>query len=293
MASNLNVELSDTLFEHGQSLEYANCEKKEIQVYELLTKMGFECTPTFYGSKIDEQAEIYVLFMERLERSNMLLFNSENNPESWSKELVLKAIHAIHAIHKEFVTSGSKEQLSSVVSFEPVKAIELYRQFNRLNAKDYEYLNWADSFHYLDTVLEDWKRSTPVKKSVLTLVHNDYNPRNVGVRLDGSICMYDWELASFNIPQRDVFEFLAFTLSEDFSSSDLTEILAEHYRLLKELNSENYSYQDYLHDFKLAGDEFLLTRVSFYLAGSTLVHYPFINRVFEVSLKMIQFIQNV
>ncbi|MCX8487458.1 MAG: hypothetical protein ORN53_09880, partial [Crocinitomicaceae bacterium] len=63
--------------------------------------------------------------------------------------------------------------------------------------------------------------------------------------------------------------------------------------LLKELNSENYSYQDYLQDFKLAGDEFLLTRVSFYLAGSTLVHYPFINRVFEVSLKMIQFIQNV
>jgi hydroxymethylglutaryl-CoA reductase (NADPH) len=293
MASNLNVELSDTLFEHGQSLEYTNCEKKEIQVYELLAKMGFECTPAFYGAKIEEKAETYLLFMERLEPAKMLLFNSENNPESWSKKLILTAIHAIHKIHAAFVTSDSKEQLSSVVSFEPVKALELYRQFNRLNAKDYAYLNWTDSFHYLDTVLEDWKRSTPVKKSVLTLVHNDYNPRNVGVRLDGSICMYDWELASFNIPQRDVFEFLAFTLSEDFSSSDLTEILAEHYLLLKELNSENYSYQDYLQDFKLAGDEFLLTRVSFYLAGSTLVHYPFINRVFEVSLKMIQFIQNV
>jgi hydroxymethylglutaryl-CoA reductase (NADPH) len=108
-----------------------------------------------------------------------------------------------------------------------------------------------------------------------------------------AVCIYDWELASFNIPQRDVFEFLAFTLSEDFSSSDLTEILSEHFLLVKEMNSQNYTYQDYLHDFKLAGDEFILTRVSFYMAGSTLVHYPFINRVFDVSFKMIQFIQNV
>jgi hydroxymethylglutaryl-CoA reductase (NADPH) len=145
-----------------------------------------------------------------------------------------------------------------------------------------------DSFQYLDSVLDQWTEEMPVKKSKLTLVHNDFNPRNVGVRLDGRLCIYDWELASYNIPQRDVFEFLAFTLVEDFTSSELESVLKQHFHLMKEWNDTTYSYQDYLDDFKIAGDEFLLTRVSFYLAGSTLVHYPFINRVFAVALKMIQ-----
>jgi hydroxymethylglutaryl-CoA reductase (NADPH) len=288
MASNLNVQLSDTLFEHRQYLEYANCEQKEIQVYHALTNLTNPSIPSFYGAKIDEQAEIYLLFMERLDAGNMLLFNSENHPDKWTEQLKMNAIQAIHDIHTTFVNDAAKGNVPAVVVFDPSKALELYRQFNRLNAKDYEWLNMEDSFQYLDSVLDQWTEEMPVKKSKLTLVHNDFNPRNVGVRLDGRLCIYDWELASYNIPQRDVFEFLAFTLVEDFTSTELESVLKQHYHLMKEWNDTTYSYQDYLDDFKIAGDEFLLTRVSFYLAGSTLVHYPFINRVFAVALKMIQ-----
>ena len=288
MASNLNVQLSDTLFEHRQYLEYANCEQKEIQVYHALTNLTNPSIPSFYGAKIDEQAEIYLLFMERLDAGNMLLFNSENHPDKWTEQLKMNAIQAIHDIHTTFVNDAAKGNVPAVVVFDPSKALELYRQFNRLNAKDYEWLNMEDSFQYLDSVLDQWTEEMPVKKSKLTLVHNDFNPRNVGVRLDGRLCIYDWELASYNIPQRDVFEFLAFTLVEDFTSTELESVLKQHYHLMKEWNDTTYSYQDYLDDFKIAGDEFLLTRVSFYLAGSTLVHYPFINRVFTVALKMIQ-----
>lgn len=288
MASNLNVQLSDTLFEHRQYLEYANCEQKEIQVYHALTNLTNPSIPSFYGAKIDEQAEIYLLFMERLDAGNMLLFNSENHPDKWTEQLKMNAIQAIHDIHTTFVNDAAKGNVPSVVVFDPSKALELYRQFNRLNAKDYEWLNMEDSFQYLDSVLDQWTEEMPVKKSKLTLVHNDFNPRNVGVRLDGRLCIYDWELASYNIPQRDVFEFLAFTLVEDFTSSELESVLKQHFHMMKEWNDTTYSYQDYLDDFKIAGDEFLLTRVSFYLAGSTLVHYPFINRVFAVALKMIQ-----
>jgi hydroxymethylglutaryl-CoA reductase (NADPH) len=288
MASNLNVQLSDTLFEHRQYLEYANCEQKEIQVYHALTNLANPSIPSFYGTKIDEQAEIYLLFMERLDAANMLLFNSENHPEKWTEQLKMNAIQAIHDIHTTFMNDDAKGNVPAVVVFDPSKALELYRQFNRLNAKDYEWLNMEDSFQYLDSVLDQWTEEMPVKKSKLTLVHNDFNPRNVGVRLDGRLCIYDWELASYNIPQRDVFEFLAFTLLEDFTTTELESVLKQHFHLMKEWNDTTYSYQNYLDDFKIAGDEFLLTRVSFYLAGSTLVHYPFINRVFAVALKMIQ-----
>jgi hydroxymethylglutaryl-CoA reductase (NADPH) len=269
-------------------LEYANCEQKEIQVYHALTNLGHPSIPSFYGAKIDEQAEIYLLFMERLDAAKMLLFNSENHPEKWTEQLKMNAIQAIHAIHTTFVNDDAKGYVPAVAVFDPSKALELYRQFNRLNAKDYEFLNIEASFQYLDSVLDQWTEEMPVKKSKLTLVHNDFNPRNVSVRLDGRLCIYDWELASYNIPQRDVFEFLAFTLVEDFTFSELENVLKQHFHLMKEWNDTAYSYQDYLDDFKIAGDEFLLTRVSFYMAGSTLVHYPFINRVFTVALKMIQ-----
>jgi hypothetical protein len=93
-------------------------------------------------------------------------------------------------------------------------------------------------------------------------------------------------LAILNIPQRDIFEFLAFSLPFDFLPSQLEDLLKQHWPLVQELNVD-YSWQDYRHDFKLAGDEFLISRVCFYLAGSTLVNYPFIERVFKVSFKML------
>ena len=51
-----------------------------------------------------------------------------------------------------------------------------------------------------------------------TLIHNDFNPRNIAIRRgDGvpRLCAFDWELATVGAPQRDVAEFLCFTLPPD------------------------------------------------------------------------------
>ena len=53
-----------------------------------------------------------------------------------------------------------------------------------------------------------------------TLIHNDCNPRNICLRksplqVSGescSLCLYDWELAAIDVPQRDLAEFLTFVL---------------------------------------------------------------------------------
>lgn len=58
----------------------------------------------------------------------------------------------------------------------------------------------------------------------MTLIHNDCNPRNMCLRKPSApagadrysssscrLCLYDWELATLDTPQRDVIEFLAFT----------------------------------------------------------------------------------
>ncbi|MFM6935328.1 MAG: phosphotransferase [Flavobacteriales bacterium] len=284
MASNLNVQLSDTLFEHREFLEYAHCEVKEIEVYSALSDLKCSFIPAFYGSTIDEKREIHLFFMERLDASKMTLFNSENHPDAWTVEAKLKVINAIHSIHRLFSSEEMKKRVSAVQIFDPLKGIELYRQFTQLNGKDYEGRDLENEFQYMEAVLRDWN---PSKKANFTLVHTDFNPRNVALRSDGNPCFYDWELATLNIPQRDVFEFLAFTFEADFSMEELRTILRQHYDMMLEINDSSYSFSDYIDDFIVSGDEFLLTRVNFYLAGSTLVHYPFIVRVLKNAVRMI------
>lgn len=287
MASNLNVLLSDTLFEHRQLLEYFDCEKKEIEVYELLTELGCQNIPQYYGSIVDSSREIYLFFMEKLDSAKMLLFNSENSPELWTMSHKIKVMESIHSIHTAFVKKEMQELVPSVKEMHPSQVSLLYQQFNDVNRKDYDGQELDACFDYMNSILEDWVIHPQKKSSVLTLVHNDFNPRNVGIRLDGRVCIYDWELACMHVPQRDIFEFLAFTFETDFSESELLSLLQHHYQLLLDFNPPTYSFEEYLADFKLAGDEFIISRVNFYLAGSTLVHYPFIIRVLKVAVQLI------
>ena len=43
-----------------------------------------------------------------------------------------------------------------------------------------------------------------------------------------------------------------------------------------------------LMDYPDLGENFILSRVNFYLAGSTLVNYPFIQRVFKTSFQILK-----
>lgn len=103
---------------------------------------------------------------------------------------------------------------------------------------------WNIDFYYLRkqfmdnaiTNLQDVM--TIVNSAPQTMIHNDCNPRNICIRLpcttssgdtNGTslwmfsqqnipysdpriMCLYDWELATIDVPQHDVLEFLSFVL---------------------------------------------------------------------------------
>jgi len=290
MASNLNVGLADSLLEHKNTIEYGKTHLLEIEIYRALKALNYPYIPNYYGDVINSDREMYLFFLERLDSNKMTLFNAENSPEAWTIIQIEKTIHSIHKIHTHFLSKTSRENIPSLQEFNPVLSESLYRTFISINRVDYEYLNLDAHFDYLENTLDEWLAEGVHPKSKKTLVHNDFNPRNVAIRVNNDPCIYDWELASENIPQRDIFEFLAFTLVEDFKQEELFGLMQHHYSLIQELNN-NYTWKDYLHDFKLAGDEFLLSRVCFYLAGSTLVNYSFIVRVFKTSFNMLEAIK--
>ena len=78
-----------------------------------------------------------------------------------------------------------------------------------------------------------------------TLIHNDCNPRNICLRklsteqLDGEsarMCLYDWELATLDVPQRDLAEFLTFTLLPTSTTATRMELM-NYYRYHLEQSS--------------------------------------------------------
>jgi hydroxymethylglutaryl-CoA reductase (NADPH) len=293
MASTINVDLADNLLKYKDHLEYSNSHVKEVDVYKFLNSIEYPFMPDFFGEIKDKSREIYLFLFEYLDEEYMELFNSENNTDKWTDILVIDAIQSIHIVHKAFLNGSEKEPLNYIREFDPVFIIPLYLQLNRINQKDYADWNLNHLFDEIGDVITIWKSNPPLKKSVKTLVHNDFNTRNVGIRKNGKICIYDWELAMLNIPQRDIFEFLAFTLDPDFHEDRLLKLVTKHFELLKEINISSYNWKEYLDDFIISGYEFLITRASFYLAGSTLVDYRFIKRVFICSNRIIQKAKNL
>jgi len=285
MASNVSVDLADILAKHYNALEYKDNHIKELAVYEALQNIGFPYMPRLYGTVKNRDREIYLILMERLDSRNMLLMNSESTPEKWTIPLIKKTMDSIHIVHVNF--QYDKDKLESIEVFAIQKALKLYNAFVVLNRKDYDYLNADCRFDELTDFINDWSKNGYNPKSKMSLIHNDFNPRNIAIRANGDPCIYDWELSTYGIPHRDIFELLAFTLTPDFECSDLVDLLKYHFALVKSINNEDYSWADYLHDFKLGGQAFIISRVNFYLTGSILMNYPFIESVFTTSFKML------
>jgi hydroxymethylglutaryl-CoA reductase (NADPH) len=218
-----------------------------------------------------------------------LLLNSESTPEKWTLPIIKKTIDSIHLVHTNFTYETNK--IESIAPFDIEKVLELYTAFVALNRKDYDYLLADDRFDELTGFINDWSTNGYQPKSKLTLLHNDFNPRNIAIRANGDPCIYDWELATYGIPQRDIFELLAFTLAPNFESSDAIAVLKYHFKQVQSLNNQDYSWSDYLYDFKLGGQAFLVSRVNFYLTGSILMNYPFIERVFTTSFKILDLLK--
>ena len=80
----------------------------------------------------------------------------------------------------------------------------------------------------LDGVDEWWR---PLESLPRTLIHNDFNPRNLALRGTAdapTLCAYDWELATIGVPQRDLAELLCFVLGRQPSRADVTHLLEVH-----------------------------------------------------------------
>jgi aminoglycoside phosphotransferase (APT) family kinase protein len=120
----------------------------------------------------------------------------------------------------------------------------------------------------------------------LTLVHNDFNTRNVCLRAAGErgparLCVFDWELATIHAPQRDVCELLAWVLppSEPMETRDR---FVEYFRGRLEAHSGRALPKDEFRDVHaLACMDYALTRLGMYTVAHGFRAFDWLRRVLE------------
>ncbi|MGH1385693.1 phosphotransferase [Kordia sp.] len=281
IAASINPELSDILKKSKRHLEYHNCHLKEIELYTYLHTNGFENMPKYFGKHVNPKREIFMLIQEFLPFAEMKIMNSENHPKSWKPADILSVLKIITKFHQEVTV----EDFKHVQEFQPWKSAELYKKMMQIliaecaAEKDQIILKGLheeiDELHYQASEILIEK----------TIIHNDFNPRNIAVRNNGEPVIYDWELAVIDLPQRDIVEFLSFTLLPDFKKDELYFYLKTHYQLYDAVD-----WNEWLKAYRYSLKVYIITRLSFYEVSGILIAYDFSKRVLETALKMLKYL---
>ena len=125
----------------------------------------------------------------------------------------------------------------------------------------------------------------------MTLIHGDFNPRNIAFRRGPSglrLCAWDWELAELQVPQRDLAELLSFALSADVPPSTVDGLVELHRQELSRWADTTIDAAEWRRGYQLALRDFLVTRLSLYQLVHAFRPCAFLERVLTTARHLIR-----
>ena len=254
-----------------------HCDFRNAHLKELLLFRDLQSThmPKRYGTFCDHETERYLIMMALLTSSDHRIMNSETRPDLWDDSAIKAVIKASVALH----SSMRPLQDNPLFSWSP-KGDYLDFATRALSVLRDEYgPEWSAFFKLYETALqfiEDIDEASLPK----TLIHNDFNPRNIAVSNHDHVTVYDFELARVDVPHRDLLECLSFVLNSDSLDMSFIDIMEAYEREL------DLTIDEEKNAWKFALCKYLVTRVNFYMLGNRITQYPFLRRVVDNCLIM-------
>lgn len=239
------IDLGRAYSEFFAASELLATSPREGEVYRRSARVGGlrAVVPRFYGELVDERGE-RLLLLERIEGIESL--DPGGGDTTWAADRIDAAIRAAAAYQAPFVGhEGDLTWAGPRPTTDTMQADEaMWRAFVE-NARSYHAgvvsQTAAHRRHRLIDTIESW---CPAKDAMpTTLVHDDYNPRNVGFRpgdepLRDRVVVLDWEVAARDTPQRDLVEFLTFALDDTVDRTTVEGYVELHRACLADLGVE-------------------------------------------------------
>ncbi len=138
----------------------------------------------------------------------------------------------------------------------------------------------AQTHRRLITTIPEWRPALDAQ--LHTLIHNDFNPRNImlrGSRDTLALCAYDWELATIGAPQRDVVEFLCFTLDPATATTEAPAWLERARAQLSAASGADIPRDQWTAGARSALNEILIDRFAMYVMIDRFRPQRFLERV--------------
>jgi thioester reductase-like protein len=220
--------------------------------------------------------------------SGATLMDSIERTPSWSPEhigIVVRDLAAVHAVWYGRTASlralpwvGFVQSATSMGEMSDLwiaLADHAARPFAEWAGEDFSVLHRE----LVDSVA-DWQPF--LDEDPQTLIHNDFNPRNICLReREGglSLCAYDWELATLGAPQRDLAELLCFVLPASATNTTIDFWIERHRAALADAVGRPIDRGRWQHGFRAAMNELLVNRLAFYALVHRVRRQPFLPRV--------------
>ncbi|HEX2268509.1 MAG TPA: aminoglycoside phosphotransferase family protein, partial [Pyrinomonadaceae bacterium] len=217
---------------------------------------------------------------------------------SWMPNEIDSALHGLAALHAvwrdHWETLISQNWLAPRRRAAPMAEMLPLWSALAANARD-AFKSWGgpalvEAHESLLCGINSWWR--PLSDNFQTLIHNDFNPRNIMLRGapggEQRLCAYDWELATIGAPQRDLAEFLCFTLAPETADEEAPTWIRHYRELLAKQTATTIDPIEWDSGFRAALCDFLIDRLAMYAMIHRFRPQTFLPRVLRTWLALHQ-----
>ncbi|AWK74983.1 hypothetical protein CBI38_28920 [Rhodococcus oxybenzonivorans] len=291
IASLLGGDVAEQYSQWRQSTGFKDTHTRELAVYRNANKAMLQVMPELYGLAEDPSREIYAVLLERL-GTDVILADSRRPSEDWKPHHLHSAIEGIASVHAAWL--GREEELISAGWLGEIQTAHraglmrpLWKALIEHNSEVYPAWIAADDSRRLteivDTIPHWWPQ---IEQAPRTLVHGDFNPRNIALRAaDLSLVAYDWELATLHLPQRDLVELMAFVLTPEATADEVVELVERHRHAVG--YDVDTGVDSWFEGYRLALWDFTTTRLQLYMMANTHQELPFLDEVVRTSMHLL------
>ncbi|HUQ48972.1 MAG TPA: thioester reductase domain-containing protein [Gemmatimonadaceae bacterium] len=249
---------------------FTRCHVRELALYRESDPRLRRHSPAPLAFSPSGDTQRLTLVLEELPRSS--LFHAGSADAAWSPELLNAVIDGAAEIHS--VWYGRETDLMARPWLAPVRdsarLIEMRSLWSAL--ADHACAHspaWNDPslvriHRRLVECVSEW--SVPLTRLPRTLIHNDFNPRNIAILAESEprLCAFDWELATIGVPQRDIAELLCWTIDETTTREEITDYIERSRSRLAASTGMQIDVRDWELGFSAALCELLVDRLAMY-----------------------------
>ncbi|HXG54452.1 MAG TPA: SDR family oxidoreductase [Vicinamibacterales bacterium] len=278
---------------HIDRIGFAASHAREIAVYRQTDPRVTRHLPKVHGTAADESNGTWVVVLEDVQGA--ALVDSVDRPGAWGHAEIAAAVDGLAALHAVWLGRDAellrKPWIGHVSSSTTVAGMADLWTALAVHAAPH-FSAWADPdivhIHaQLVARAGDWWQA--LEEGPRTLIHHDFNPRNLCLRSTEHgwtgdagerlrLCAYDWELATLGAPQRDLAEFLCFVLG-DATAADTSYWIERHRAALERESAAAIDRERWTRGFRSALYDVLINRLSMYAVVHRVRRQSFLPRV--------------